>query len=290
MTQNKNIVFMFGLLIVTFFFFTQTAGYAKKKHVYFETLQQSLIKDGFDKHMIIKLYSHPKVYFETKKASRFLSHRESVLNYDQFTSPKNIRKSRKYMAKHKSDLLQAEKTCGVNKEIITAIILIETRLGTRLGGPSVLNMLSTLASLKYPDVRNMFWSKVSKSSEFTKKKFEKWAQRKSKWAYKELKAFLTYTTREKIDPISIYGSYAGAMGIPQFMPSNILTFAKDGNNDGRVDLFNHADSIMSVATYLKHYGWHNGLNKKETQKVIYQYNHSSQYVDAVLKVAELLKT
>jgi membrane-bound lytic murein transglycosylase B len=80
------------------------------------------------------------------------------------------------------------------------------------------------------------------------------------------------------------------MGIPQFMPSNILTFAKDGNNDGRVDLFNHADSIMSVATYLKHYGWHNGLNKKETQKVIYQYNHSSQYVDAVLKVAELLKT
>jgi membrane-bound lytic murein transglycosylase B len=194
------------------------------------------------------------------------------------------------MAKHKSDLLQAEKTCGVNKEIITAIILIETRLGTRLGGPSVLNMLSTLASLKYPDVRNMFWSKVSKSSEFTKKKFEKWAQRKSKWAYKELKAFLTYTTREKIDPISIYGSYAGAMGIPQFMPSNILTFAKDGNNDGRVDLFNHADSIMSVATYLKHYGWHNGLNKKETQKVIYQYNHSSQYVDAVLKVAELLKT
>ena len=281
---------MFGLLIVIFFFFTQTAGYAKKRHVYFKTLQESLIKDGFDKHTIIKLYSHPKVYFETKKASRFLSHRESVLNYDQFTSSINIRKSRKYMAKHKPDLLRAERTYGVNKEIITAIILIETRLGTRLGGPSVLNMLSTLASLNDPDVRNMFWSKVSKSSEFTKKKFEKWAHRKSKWAYKELKAFLTYTTREKLDPVRIYGSYAGAMGIPQFMPSNILTFAKDGNNDGRVDMFNHADAIMSVATYLKHYGWHNGLNKKETYKVIYQYNHSSQYVDAVLKVAELLKT
>ncbi|MBW1727486.1 MAG: lytic murein transglycosylase [Deltaproteobacteria bacterium] len=290
MTPIKTIVFMFGLLIMAFFFFTQTVGYAKKRNTYFETLQESLIKDGFDKHTIIRLYSHPKVYFETKKASLFLFHREAVLNYDHFTSPGNIQKSRKYMAKHKPDLLRAERTYGVNKEIITAIILIETKLGTRLGGPSVLNMLSTVASLSDPDVRNMFWGKVSKSNKLTKKKFENWVGRKSKWAYNELKAFLTYTTREKMDPSRIYGSYAGAMGIPQFMPSNILAFAKDGNNDGRVDLFNHADAIMSVATYLKHYGWHSGIKRKRAVNVIYRYNHSRPYVDAVLKVASLLKT
>jgi len=290
MTPIKNIVFMFGLLIMGFVFFTQTSVHAKNSHTYFETLQESLIKDGFDKNMIIKLYSNPKVYFETKKASGFLSHRESVLNYDQFTLPKNIRKSRKYMDKHKPDLLKAERIYGVNKEIITAIILIETRLGKILGGPSVLNMLSTLASLKDPDVRNMFWGKVSKSTEFTKKEFQKWAERKSKWAYNELKAFLTYTAREKIDPVRIYGSYAGAMGIAQFMPSNILVFAKDGNNDGRVDLFNHADAITSIASYLKHYGWYKGVNKKEAHNVIYHYNHSPQYVDAVLKVAALLES
>ena len=290
MTPIKHTVFGFGLLIMGWVCFTQTAVHAKNSHTYFDTLQESLIKDGFDKNTIIKLYSHPKVYFETKKASGFLSHRESVLNYDQFTLPKNIRKSRKYMAKHKPDLLKAEETYGVNQEIITAIILIETRLGKILGGPSVLNMLSTLASLKDPDVRNMFWGKVSKSTEFTKKKFQHWAKRKSKWAYNELKAFLTYTTREKVDPVSIYGSYAGAMGIAQFMPSNILAFAKDGNNDGRVDLFNHADAIMSVASYLKHYGWHKGINKKGMYKAIYHYNHSRQYVDAVLEVATLLKS
>ena len=290
MTTIKNTIFGLALLIMGVVFFTQTAAHAKNSHTYFETLQERLIKDGFDKNTIIKLYSNPKVYFETKKASRFLSHREAVLNYDQFTLPKNIHESRKYMAKHKPDLLKAERTYGVNKEIITAIILIETRLGTSLGGPSVLNMLSTLASLKDPDVRNMFWGKVSKSTEFTKKKFQKWAERKSKWAYNELKAFLTYTAREKIDPVRIYGSYAGAMGISQFMPSNILAFAKDGNNDGRVDLFNHADAIMSIATYLKHYGWHNGINKKGAYNVIYHYNHSRQYVDAVLEVAALLKS
>lgn len=281
---------MFVLLIIVFIIFTQTAVHAKNSDRYFETLQESLIKDGFDKNTIIKLYSNPKVYFETKKASGFLSHRESVLNYDQFALPKNIHKSRKYMAKHKPDLLKAERIYGVDKEIITAIILIETRLGKILGGPSVLNMLSTLASLKDPDVRNMFWGKVSKSTEFTKKKFQNWAQRKSKWAYNELKAFLTYTAREKMDPVRINGSYAGAMGIAQFMPSNILAFAKDGNNDGRVDLFNHADAIMSVANYLKHYGWYNGINKKGMYKAIYHYNHSRQYVDAVLNVAALLKS
>jgi len=290
MTPIKNIVFMFGLLIMVFFFFIQTVVHAKKRDIYFETLQERLLKDGFDKNTIIRLYSNPKVYFETKKASLFLFHREAVLNYDQFTSPGNIQKSRKYMAKYKPDLLRAETTYGVNKEIITAIILIETKLGTRLGGPSVLNMLSTLASLADLDVRNMFWSKVSKSTEFTKKKFQKWAERKSKWAYNELKAFLTYTEREKIDPARIYGSYAGALGIAQFMPSNILAFAKDGNNDGRVDLFNHSDAIMSIANYLKHYGWHNGIKKKGAYEVIYHYNHSRPYVDAVLNVAALLES
>jgi membrane-bound lytic murein transglycosylase B len=290
MSPIKNTVFGFGLLIMGLVCFSQTAVHAKNSDTYFETLQERLIKDGFDKNTIIRLYKNPKVYFETKKASLFLFHREAVLNYDQFTSAGNIQKSRNYMAKHKPDLLRAEKKYGVNKEIITAIILIETKLGTRLGGPSVLNMLSTVASLSDPDVRNMFWGKVSKSTEFTKKKFQKWAERKSKWAYNELKAFLTYTTREKIDPARIYGSYAGALGIAQFMPSNILAFAKDGNNDGRVDLFDHSDAIMSVATYLKNYGWHNGINKKEAYKVIYHYNHSRQYVDAVLNVAALLES
>jgi membrane-bound lytic murein transglycosylase B len=290
MTPIKHTVFGFGLLIMGCVCFTQTAVHAKNSHTYFKTLQDRLIKDGFDKHTIIRLYSNPKVYFETKKASGFLSHRESVLNYDQFTLPENIHQSRKYMVKHEPDLLKAERIYGVNKEIITAIILIETRLGKILGGPSVLNMLSTLASLKDTDVRNMFWGEISKSTEFTENKFQNWAERRSKWAYSELKAFLTYTAREKIDPVPIHGSYAGAMGIAQFMPSNILAFARDGNNDGRVDLFNHSDAIASIASYLKHYGWHNGITKKDAYDVIYHYNHSSQYVDAVLKVAALLES
>ena len=121
------------------------------------------------------------------------------------------------------------------------------------------------------------------------KRYEKWARKKSNWAYSELKAFLKYTARETIDPVTVSGSYAGALGIAQFMPSSILAYAKDGNSDGRIDLFNHADAITSIASYLKHFGWHTGIDKKGAKKVIYRYNNSKYYVDAVLKVSALLK-
>ncbi|MBW1754519.1 MAG: lytic murein transglycosylase, partial [Deltaproteobacteria bacterium] len=100
------------------------------------------------------------------------------------------------------------KSYGVDKEIITAIILVETRLGNFLGGPSTVNMLSTMASLYDSNVRDMFWNETLKSQKLSMKKYEKWARRKSNWAYSELKAFLKYTARENIDPVTVNGSYA----------------------------------------------------------------------------------
>jgi len=112
---------------------------------------------------------------------------------------------------------------------------------------------------------------------------------KSGWAYRELKALLRYTERERIDVLEITGSYAGAMGIPQFMPSNISRYATDGNMDGRIDLFEHADAIASIASFLKGCGWYRGIDNKKAKKVIRQYNPSSYYIDTILQVAEMLK-
>lgn len=256
---------------------------------YFKTLQKRLIQDGFDKDRIKELYSRSQVYFETKGVSRFIRHREATLNYDQFSSSASILKARQYMQKHKPILTSTSKSYGVDKEVITAIILVESQLGTFLGGPSTVNMLSTMASLYDPNVRDLFWDETLKSQKLSRKRYEKWARKKSKWAYTELKAFLKYTVRENIDPVTVYGSYAGALGIAQFMPSSILAHAKDGNNDGQIDLFNHADAIASIASYLKHYGWHTGIGKQGAKKVIYRYNKSNYYVDAILKISALLK-
>jgi membrane-bound lytic murein transglycosylase B len=287
--KNFTIFFM-GILIFNFIFLSQSIVESKNNNNYFESLQKRLIEDGLDKDRIFELYKRPEVYFEKEGVSRFLVHSEASLNYKQFTSRKSIQKALKYMAQHQIALEKSEKTYGVDKEIITAIILVETRLGTLLGGPFVLNTLSTTAALADPVIRNMFWGEVSKSSRLTHKQFERWVKRKSSWAYKELKAFLNYTAKENMDPVAVPGSYSGAMGIAQFMPTNVIAFAKDGNDDGQINLFDHSDAINSIANFLKHYGWYPGLDRKKAYKVIYHYNHSRQYVNTILKVSKLLKS
>jgi membrane-bound lytic murein transglycosylase B len=289
-TAKKYSILVMGILMLSPIFFSQNAAGSNKSNNYFESLQKRLIEDGFDKDRITELYNRSEVYFERKGISRYLVHSEASLNYNQFTRKKSIQIASKYMEQHQKTLERTEKTYGVDKEIVTAILLVETRLGTLLGGPFVLNTLSTMAALADPDVRDMFWGKVAKSSQLTRKQFDRWVKRKSSWAYKELKAFLDYTAQENMDPAAIPGSYSGAIGIAQFMPSNVLALAKDGNDDGQINLFDHSDAINSVANFLKHYGWYPGIDGKKAYDVIYHYNHSKQYVDTILKVSKLLKS
>ena len=288
--KNRNHILIVAFLILIVMIFAPACAFATTAHNnYFESLQDKLITDGFDEYEIKTLYIRPEVSFETKGVSLFFMHSEARLDYDQYTVKQQIKKARRYMKKYNKELSQAQKIYGVDKEVITAIILIETQCGTLLGNRSVLNTLSTLASLFDLQARGMLWKEISDIPELTRDEYEKKAERKSKWAYRELKAFLEHTTIERVDPVEIKGSYAGAMGISQFMPSNIPTLAKDGNNDGSIDLFNHADAIASVAFFLKHHGWKPGISKKKAQKVVHHYNHSDQYVYAVLKIAKLLK-
>jgi membrane-bound lytic murein transglycosylase B len=253
------------------------------------TLRQQLVADGFDPKRIEALFADPKARFDVKTVSLFFIHSEARLNYDQFTSGRSISKARRYMKEHKKDLDAAEAMYGVDKEIITGIILVETRLGKYLGRSSIFNTLATMAALEDKPTRERFWEEIPSDRRFARPKFEKKAERKSKWAYKELKAFLTYTAGEDIDPLSVNGSYAGAMGISQFMPSNILALAADGNQDGKIDLFNHTDAIYSVANYLKHHGWRPGLDRKAAYKVLLRYNYSKYYANTILEVADQLK-
>ena len=288
-TLCKYIILLNCIFILPFIFFVQNPALAKQVGGYFESLQKRLINDGFDKAGIKELYSPPQVSFDTRSVSLFFGHREDKLNYNQFATKESLQRAQKYMKEHAVELAGAEREYGVDKEIITAIILVESQFGTRLGKSSTLNTLSTIASLNTPALRDMVWRKIHDSSYLTRKDFEKKAMKKSEWAYRELKAFIQYTAREKMSPYTVYGSYAGAMGIAQFMPSNILALAKDGNQDSRINLFNHADAIASIANYLQHYGWHPGIEGKKVYKVLYHYNHSSYYVNTLLLIAERLK-
>jgi membrane-bound lytic murein transglycosylase B len=149
-----------------------------------------------------------------------------------FFNPQKIKKGKRFYKRYKKILLKAEKKYRVPSPIIAAIIGIESDFGKYRPRYNALNSLYTLAT------------------EF---------DRRSAYFTDELGSFLNYTYKYRIAPSDILSSYAGAIGIPQFMPSNILKYAVDFNGDGRIDLENSiADAIGSVANYLNKNGWKSG--------------------------------
>jgi membrane-bound lytic murein transglycosylase B len=277
--------------LVAIFLWSGSSWAAEKslKH-HFKPLQKKLIQDGLDSKKIKSLYNRPQVKFEAERVIVLFTYSESKVNYDQFSNDWSIRTAKKYMEKHREDLARIEKAYGVDKNVITAILLVESSLGKTLGTRSALNILSTIASLMYSEARSELYTMIPKAKKTSRKRYEKSAKRKSKWAYKELKALLEYADQEGFDPAEIPGSFAGAMGLAQFMPTSILAYGKDGNNDGSIDLLIHADAMASIANYLKRHGWRPGISRKKAEKVIYHYNHSEYYVKAVLKVAKRLES
>jgi membrane-bound lytic murein transglycosylase B len=135
-------------------------------------------------------------------------------------------------------LARAEERYGVPAEIIVGIIGVETVYGRNTGNFRVLDALTTLA-FDYPPTPT----------------------REARMAFfrGELENTLLFARETNIDPFSLYGSYAGAIGWPQFMPGSIRKFAVDFDGDGRVDLRNSpVDAIGSVANFLVEHGWKRG--------------------------------
>jgi len=285
--RNKSLTAL--TLLMAVFLWSGSSDAAQDKKYHFDPLQKKLIADGFDPNRISGLYARPQVKFEAKGVIVLFTYSESKLNYDQFSNDWSIRNAKRYMEKYKDDLARTEKAYGVDKNVITAILLVESSLGKNLGTRSALNVLSTLASLMYSEARSDLFTMIPKEKKTSRKRYEKSATRRSKWAYKELKALLKYADQEGFDPVEIPGSFAGAMGLAQFMPTSILAYGKDGDNDGTIDLLTHADAMASIANYLKRHGWRPGISRKKAEKVIYRYNHSEYYVKAILKVAKRLE-
>ncbi len=149
-----------------------------------------------------------------------------------FLTRDRIRGGVDFWKKNQQALQAAQKKYQVPAYIITAIIGVETRYGRHIGSYSVLDSLATLA-FAYPPRSRFFRS--------------------------ELEQFLLMTREEKIDPTKQLGSYAGAMGMPQFIASSFRSYAVDFDNNGHRDLWNSpTDAIGSVANYFHRHGWQYG--------------------------------
>ena len=161
----------------------------------------------------------------TKPAEAFPWHRYRAI----FLKPARIKGGAQFWRRHQAQLERAAQSYGVPVEIMVAVIGVETKYGGNTGGFKVINALSTLA-FDYP--------------------------KRSKFFTSELKHYFLLARDQSLDPHKLTGSYAGAMGIPQFMPSSYRAYAVDFDADGLIDIWdNPADAIGSVGNYLEVHGW-----------------------------------
>ena len=204
-----------------------------------------------------------------------------------FVNSRRIAGGQAFWKTHEALLERAERNYGVPAEIIVAIIGVETNYGRNPGRWRVVEALATLA-FDYPPRATFFRT--------------------------ELENYLVLARDSGLDVFSVRGSYAGAIGIPQFMPGSLRRYAVDFDGDGAIDLSrNTADAIGSVANYLKQHGWRTGEAVQRKQgspdeaagersinlgterrvglanfQALMRYNRSPLYAAAVADLAEAL--
>jgi membrane-bound lytic murein transglycosylase B len=191
------------------------------EHSYDRDKLLSVLSDAESKQSILDAISRP--------AERTLEWHEYR---NIFMKPERISAGAEFWREHESELERISKETGVSKEIIVGIIGVETYFGRITGNYRVLDALSTLA-FDYPP--------------------------RSKFFTSELEEFLLLVREEGMEAADATGSYAGAMGRPQFMPSSYRAYAVDSTDDGKRDIWtNWSDVMGSVANYFVRHGWIEG--------------------------------
>ncbi len=208
--------------------------------------------------------------------------------HDVVLTPERLAEAREFHVRNAKALARVRDRYGVPEEYLVALLAVETRVGHYLGDVVALVNLASLVAgedpsrlasafaYERPDAKRQAWLDAK-------------AMEKGEWAYGELKALLRYAEAQGIDPLSMPGSIYGAIGICQFMPSNALKYAMDGDGDGRADLFNVDDALMSLGNILRAMGWKPPMTEEAMRKVFYGYNHSQVYVNTIMGAAERLR-
>ena len=256
---------------------------------FYQPLIQRLCQDGFDIELLSRLFTDFRAEMIPSVMRISRNSKEVPEIYSQFLNPDSISLSKKFLRHNLETLRQMENQFHIEKEIIVAILLVESRFGESIGKYRVMPTLASLALMDSPvNLWNNYLTLQEIDPEISYKWLESLAKKKANWAYHELKCFLRIIQQEKIDPLEVWGSYAGAFGMAQFIPSSYLNYALSKKGFGNW-LQSKEDAIFSIGNYLKSHGWKKNLPIEKKREVLWYYNHSEPYVETILQVAQKIK-
>ncbi len=275
------------------------AGAPPAKAEPFAALIDRMVGDGLDRKKLTAIFARPGVFYDPTfmgKKMRALYRTKYVPKppakpgpqltiWDTWLTPGNREAIAGFMRQNAKPLAAAERQYGVPKQVVVAILMVETRLGKDCGDRPAFSVLASMAATRDFDPIRDFFKEYAVTPEQRVWLTMRQGQ-KADWAYEELLALLDVAADNRADPTTMPGSIYGAVGYCQFMPTNIVRLGVDGDRDGRVDLFSPADAIHSIANFLKNSGWTGKLSHKAKIKVVMRYNHDTVYAGTVLAIAK----
>jgi membrane-bound lytic murein transglycosylase B len=256
---------------------------------FYQPLIYRLSQEGFDFEFLSKLFSDSRAEFLPAVTTISLYSNAIPERYTQFLSPELILLSKKFLNHNFKTLRQMEKRFQVDKEVAVAILLVESRFGENVGRYRVIPTLASIALMDSPDnLRKNCDIFREVDPEVSCEWIGSRSRRKAEWAYQELKCFLNIIRQEKIDPLEVFGSHAGAMGMAQFIPSSYLNYALSEESFEKW-LLSREEAIFSVGNYLRSHGWKMNLPIQKKKQILLYYNRSGPYVETVMKVSQKIK-
>jgi len=247
----------------------------------YKPLNDYLTNEGIDQKLIQSTL-HDKRFTFLPIVVNWITYqkKEKPSQYTHYMKPEVIERGKQFLKNYSPILTHAETQFGVSKEIIVALLGVETNYCQHTGKYPIINVYGSLSVMD----QDCVIQGLKLDKEYLPR-----IKKRAAWGRSELAAFLKYCEAHQIkDPYTIKGSWAGAIGYPQFIPSSVARWGMDGNADGKIDLFTYEDTIFSIANYLKSAGF-DKENDKTWIHAIYAYNHSNAYVERVIALAAALK-
>jgi peptidoglycan lytic transglycosylase B len=256
-----------------------------------EPLLRSLEQLGFERREVADVFYDSRLRKLERVVSVNALNPDSADIYEQFTEPYAIQLARRFQRRHWEQLEAVEREYGVPKQTLVAILLVETQFGRAKLRYRVLEVLTTLAVEGRPAAVERYYDRIkARNPDVQKEWLSSRLMEKAQFAFEELVAALSMFRNNLAHLYEVRGSYAGAIGMPQFLPSSYLRYAVDGNGDGRVDLNDLDDALPSIANYLYAHGWSQDADFQQRWRAVWEYNHSEHYVRTIFEIAFRLST